>query len=202
MRCWNTREGTLIVECEPLADRTYYGAVYREVDLAGGLLRSYKPYGYSVQECVGDYTYAVEGEVLVERWTEDRDRGEPSVDVRVLRDGLTPADETAFPFLQTTCSVAVELDRARSEEIWAQTRQRDALRLKSPLELPNLEGDEPLDLVLTQRDDEAVVCLGERVLWREPRSDWPTSRTDEIWLILREKYGPRLRSFKDRLYAD
>jgi hypothetical protein len=202
MRCWKTREGTLIIECEPLAGQVSYGPIYREVDLAGTVLRSYTPYGYSDQECSGEYRYAIERDVLVERWTEDRDRGAARVAARALRVGLSSANEAAYPFLQAICHTAVELDRARTEEQWAQARQRQALRLRSASELPGLEGDEPLDLVLTERDDEAVVLLGERVLWREPRMDWPRHRGDDIRHIFQEKYGPRLRSFKDWLYAE
>jgi len=115
---------------------------------------------------------------------------------------MTPLDDDAYPFLPTICAAAAELDRARDEEGWAQAAKRSAARLRSAFRLPDLDGDEPLDLFLTKREDAALVILGERVLWRESRIDWPRNRADEISAIFREKQGQRLRSFQDRVCAD
>jgi len=43
--------------------------MYLEVSLNGELLHAHRGYGYSVQEYLGEYRYAVDGRVLVERWS-------------------------------------------------------------------------------------------------------------------------------------
>ena len=80
------------------------------------------------------------------------------------------------------------------EERW---EQFEHIKLKSPDQLPDLE-EEPLHLTWDSEvgdpDNNIVIKLGERVLWREPEwyECWP--RFNEIKDILKAKYGHRFFS--------
>ena len=75
----------------------------------------------------------------------------------------------------------------------------EALRLRSPAELPDLDG-EAFAFAWDFEDDKAddalwtVIRLGEREVWREPALWEGHERFAEVKSILKERYGERFRS--------
>ncbi|HEU4326870.1 MAG TPA: ankyrin repeat domain-containing protein [Roseiflexaceae bacterium] len=68
----------------------------------------------------------------------------------------------------------------------------DGQELRSPEQLPAIEGDE---LVFTwdQHGEDSIVTCGEQLVWRE-RTGWEVyERFEEIAVVLQRRYGPRLR---------
>lgn len=202
MRCWTTGQGTLLVEIEAMHGAVDYGPLYREFDVQGALVQTYRPYAYSVQEILGTYRYRVERGSLVESWTEESDRGGPRTVERPVVNGLTPTDSGAFTFLEQSLSRAITVEQAEAFHRRAVAESRQALRLRSVSDLPDVQGDEPLDIVLAEDGAEAVVTAGDRVLWSEPRMDWPHNHAWHLQKIIRAKYGARLRTFRDLIGDD
>lgn len=81
-------------------------------------------------------------------------------------------------------------------------RNFEEKKLKSPDELPNLEGNK-LDFIFdvedkpeNKFDEHALIIYNDKVIWAEPLLYECWSRFNEIRQILIEKYGQRFNSFK------
>jgi len=94
MRCWTTGRGTLLVEIETPAGEVDYGPLYRELDLQGAPVQTFRAYAYSVQEYLGTYHYRVDDASLVECWTQESDRG-PAQVVEELDQRQDPATRSS-----------------------------------------------------------------------------------------------------------
>lgn len=81
------------------------------------------------------------------------------------------------------------------------------LKLGYAEQLPDL-ADPVLDLIWDQEDDDLVIRLGDRQVWREPVRYESLWRYKEILALLQEKYGSRLRDLEptpaseNHLYGD
>lgn len=71
-------------------------------------------------------------------------------------------------------------------------KQAEALWLSSPRQLPELEG-ETLILTWDQIEADSLILHGDSIIWRE-KTGWEVyDRFEEIAVILKQKYGKRLR---------
>jgi hypothetical protein len=195
VRAWRTAAGTFIVECPSLSPGYSYGPDYQEVDGSGAHVASFLAGGSSTQDSIFEHHHEVRGDALVEILVERPDRGEDRMAGRMVRRGLVEIDASTVPVLSRACSDAVARKEAASQRYWEEARAVAAQRLKSPDQLPDLDGD-ALDFDLAHDGVAAVVVrLGDRVVWSEPANLWPNNRVEEIRSVFTSKYGGRLRSF-------
>ncbi len=83
-------------------------------------------------------------------------------------------------------------EQAYVEAIETSMSHFERLKLKSAQELPEVS-ESVLDVLWDQEEDEVVIRLGDRELWREPVRYEALWRFEQVLALLQEKYGARLR---------
>jgi hypothetical protein len=110
----------------------------------------------------------------------------------------------SFPTLDETKQEAAKgnpraiADLPQAQRIEAFRNKFEARKLRSPDQLPEVDGDEPLEFIWdfddTTGDRETLIRVGSKLLWREPALWEGEGRFYEVKDILRRRYGTRFRS--------
>lgn len=71
-------------------------------------------------------------------------------------------------------------------------KETESRCLESPEQLPDIPGDN-LVFLWDQQNDDTVISYGKEIIWREPAFYEGYTRFEEVVIILKRKYGMRLK---------
>ncbi|MBI5187479.1 MAG: hypothetical protein HZA07_00150 [Nitrospirae bacterium] len=224
MRYWKTIDGKYLVEAatvnlvgvfygykfrSPSGEEVDYGYRYYLQDNAGQIVEIYEGHVGADQEVFYVTTHIVIGNALYSWhcYKTDDDPPDPARD-EIVMEGLEPIDPSELPFnitLQEALKTYKEAQLKQIAEINEinENRKKKEL-LRSPDQLPDLEGMTDLDAVVDCQHPlgNIVVSISGIEVWKESILLSGEERPEQIESILRAKYKSRLRSFTSKVDYD